>query len=323
MWPFHPSAGAWETVRLKYFRNPHAALCPGSGLYAFFNGDNILGTMGAYPMPITLDGSVHAGHLLADWAVLPQHQYGRAAGSLWNALLGLPGRKFTTIGSRAAQRVFEKRAARIRSGSNAVAVLRPFEVTLLRAQRLEGYAYPSPLLLDQGALPQSVEARLADSFRAPMPYHTSGTAFVVRDREFWDLVCSVRLLDAAIPLNLGSATGEGNVVLRLLEVGRFRYAILLAMQLVPASFENARNVGALLRQALLAMGVAMIRLVDGDELTSEVLRFLSLFVFRREHFWYAIRRPSDTFQLEDVRWWLTNADADSLWGGSQPIAPHS
>src|SRR5579864_1981231 len=149
MWPAHPSAGTWENVRLKYFLNPLADLCPGSGLYAFFEDEDILGILGAYPMPITLNASIHAGHMLADWAVLPQHQYGRAAGSLWNALLAAPGRKMATIGSKAAQRIFDKRAVRIRGGTSAVVILRPMDAMLLRAQGLEYYSQPSPLQLER------------------------------------------------------------------------------------------------------------------------------------------------------------------------------
>jgi hypothetical protein len=319
MWPVHSGAGGWESVRLKYFHNPQAALCPESGLYAYIQGEEILGMMGAYPMPVTLDGSIYAGHMVVDWAVLPERQFGPVTGTLWNTLTSLPGRKFSSIGTRASQSILEKRAVRIRS-TNAVAYLRPLEAKMLRGLRLEGYSYPSPLLLERAQLPRGVRPALADSFKAPSPKDAAQTAFVARDRDFWNVYCSGRPYNGAVPLNIATSVGEANVVIRLLEVGRFRYANLMALDLMPGTIENARRSGTLLRDSLAALSVTFVNAVDVDELTREMLHSLSRYVSRSESYWWGIRRPSDTFQIESVRWWLTNADRDSHWAGNQPFA---
>ena len=82
LWPYHASAGYWEAVEAKYVRNPLARLCPESGLYGYFQGERLCGTMGAYPMPVTLDGTVHAGHSIADWSVLREFWFSPIAGRL-------------------------------------------------------------------------------------------------------------------------------------------------------------------------------------------------------------------------------------------------
>jgi hypothetical protein len=320
MWPVHSSAGPWENVQLKYFLNPHIAQCPESGLYGYFRGSQILGIIGAYPTPVTLNGTTYPGHMFVDWAVLPEHQYGPAAGYLWNSLLSLPGRKLATIGSGAAQRVFEKRAVRIRSGTRAIAVLRPWDTAMLRFQGTEGYAAPSPLVFERISLPRGVQIKIAESFQPQSPFKPANTAYVVRDRDFWSVFCSGRLYNGAAPVSMQTPLGEAQVVMRLLETGRLRYAILMAQQFAPATIDNARNAGALLRDMLREVGVAMVRVIDVDELTSALIRSLSSIVFRRESAWYGLRRPSDTFQIEDVRWWLTHADEDSHWEGFQPTA---
>lgn len=319
MWPIHPAAGAWEVVRLKYMGNPLAASSPGSGLYAYFQGNDILGIMGAFPMPITLNGSIYAGHMLADWAILPQHQYSPTFSHLWNTCLSLPGRKFSAPGSRASTRILENRGVQIPM-NEAVAILRPVDALSLRSLRLVSYAHPSPLSFEHADLPRGVQFQLAESFDAPLPYHPADTAFVRRDRDYWKVFCSARLFNGAIPLRMTTAVGEANLVLRLLETGRFRYATLMALQLVPATIENSRKTGLLLRATLDRLRVAVIGIVDVDALTRELLHSLSRVVFRNASWWYGIRRPSDTFQIEDVRWWITNAEKDAYWVVDQPTS---
>jgi hypothetical protein len=320
MWPVHPAAGAWEAVRLKYHDNPQIAACPGSGLYGYWEGTELVGIMGAYPMPVTLNGDVYPGHMLSDWAVLPNCQFGRAAGALWNELTALPGRKFATIGSAAAQRVFNRRAARISSGKRAVAILRPIASLLLRAQQLEEYAYSSPLFIS-GNITTDVDSGLSEGFEPPGPARPLNTAFVARDRNFWKTFCSARILNGALPMRISAKAGGAELVLRLLEVGKYRYALLLTQRFSPPTKENAAAIGKVLRQTLLALGVALVRLVNIDELTSALLRSLSSVVFQRPSLWYAVKVSSDTFDAGEVTWWLTYGDSDSHWAGLQPMAP--
>ena len=319
MWPTHPAAGSWESVRLKYFLNPHAALCADSGLYAYFQGKEILGMMGAYPMPVTLNGTLHPGHMIVDWAVLPEHQFGAVTGILWNTMVRLPGRKFSSIGTRASQKILRKRAISIRS-TQASAYLRPVHAAMLRGLHVQGYAYPSPLPLYRMPLPPEVQPSLSETFRAPSPKMTAGTAFVARDRTFWSLYCLGRPHNGAVPFHMSTGAGEANVVIRLLEVGRFRYANLMALDLSPMTIENARSAGSLLRAALLKLAVALVNAVDADPLTHEVLRVLSPIVKQSESYWWGIPKPNDAFDVKSVHWWLTNADRDSHWAGNQPFA---
>jgi hypothetical protein len=319
MWPTHPGAGSWESLRLKYFRNPLAFSCPQSGLYAYFEGADILGMMGAYPMPITLDGALHAGHMIVDWAVLPERQFGPVTGTLWNVLVTLPGRKFSSVGTSASQKILGKRAVQIPS-RNITSYLRPLPANIARFMRLQGYSHPSPIFLEDCALPSGVAIGLAETFKPPQPQDLRQVAFVARDVEFWKVYCSGRIFNGAVPLSITTRLGQANVIVRLLECGRFRYANLMAMDLNPATTENARMAGALLRQSLRALGVLMVNAVDVDELTHSILKAVGFLGRPSSSYWWVIPRPSDMFGHEDVRWWLTNADRDSHWAGNQPFA---
>jgi hypothetical protein len=119
---------------------------------------------------------------------------------------------------------------------------------------------------------------------------------------------------------LATKAGEANVIIRLLECGRFRYANLMALSLLPANIENARMTGSLLRETLDSLDVLLINAVEVDNLTRETLRAITRFVSRSQSYWWGVRKTSDAFAIEDVSWWLTNADRDSHWAGNQPIA---
>jgi hypothetical protein len=41
---------------------------------------------------------------------------------------------------------------------------------------------------------------------------------------------------------------------------------------------------------------------------------VGLYVVRKPTYWLAFPRPSDTFAVQDARWWLTYAERDSHWG---------
>jgi hypothetical protein len=319
MWPTHPGAGAWEAVRFKYVLNPLAALCPGSALYAYERDEEIIGIIGAYPAPVTLNGQLHPGHMLVDWAVLPTHQYGPAAAQLWDTAVNLPGRKYSSPGSRASQRILERRAVRIPS-SETIVILRPFDVALLRVLRLTRYAFPSPVLLDKVKLPDGVRFGLTENLTAPVPFRPSHTAFVRRDREYWQTFCEARIFNGAVPLHLATGEGEANVVMRLFEVGEFRRAILMALSLSPATMRHARKAAKLLRRTLRQLKVSFVEVVEADELLQQVARSLGALILKAEAWWYGIPRPSDTFAIEDVRWWFTSADRDAAWQLEQPSA---
>ena len=65
-WSAHAAGGAWETNEEKYIRNPLVRQCPGSGLLACLQSGEIVGVMGAYPMPISFEGTVYPGRMVAD-----------------------------------------------------------------------------------------------------------------------------------------------------------------------------------------------------------------------------------------------------------------
>jgi len=95
---------------------------------------------------------------------------------------------------------------------------------------------------------------------------------------------------------------------------------LMALSLFPADIDNARMTGSLLRETLDSLNVMLINAVEVDGLTRETLRAVSRFVSRSPSYWWGVRKTSDAFGIEDVNWWLTNADRDSHWAGNQPIA---
>jgi hypothetical protein len=64
----------------------------------------------------------------------------------------------------------------------------------------------------------------------------------------------------------------------------------------------------------------MLRAVDVDILTAAMVRAIGGLVRKNPYEWYAFKRPSDAFQIDDVRWWLTYGDEDSFWSGYQPVA---
>src|SRR6202011_1302229 len=114
----------------------------------------------------------------------------------------------------------------------------------MRGLRLFGVGYPAPLLLDRTDSSCGVQTELSEKFAAPSPANSHNMAFVARDREFWKIYCSGRVFNGAVPLRMATNEGEANIVVRLLEVGRFRYASLMALHLEPPSVLNVKRAGA-------------------------------------------------------------------------------
>jgi len=318
MWPVHTSAGYWEAALMKYCANPHSALCAQSGLYGFFNDGKLIGTMGAYPMPITLNGTLHPGHMLVDWAILPNYQFSPVAGKLWSHLIDLPGRKFASHGRAASQLPLSRRATELPS-SIAIAIMRPLDVAMLRLLRLTASAHPSPIQLQDLKMPDGI-ATCAPAFLQPAtPGSIKDTAFVLRGPDFWDVYCSARIYNGSVPLLLTLREGTATAVVRLYDVGRLRFASLMNIQLYPPSDRCAASVGRLLGRFLRENRVCYLSCVTGEPTIERLLQSLKLTLKHYPIHWWMISKPSDTFSSKDVRWWFTLADQDSHWGGLQPI----
>jgi len=317
LWPEHASAGCWEIVEAKYFRNPHRRLCPGSGLYGYFHENHLVGTMGAYPMPVTLEGTLHPGHMLVDWAVLANFRFGPVAGLLWNKLASLPGRKFASVGTRASQAPLEKRAKKIflREATGLLNLRYGITIKLLEPKR---YSQASPLHLDQVGTATGVQIIEPHHLRAAVPRANLAAAYVHRDAEFWQSFCQARIFSGAFPLRIVSGEGESDIVLRITELGRFRFSTLLSAHLAPHTIQCARAIGRLLRDFLRGLKVGVFYATEADEQLKALVDATCAFVRRSEVYWWSIPSAADTFRYDQVSWWLTNADRDSIYGGVQP-----
>jgi hypothetical protein len=317
MWPTYAVGGDWGTVEQKYIRNPHVRTCSGSGLYACIQSGEILGVMGAYPMPVTFEGTLHPGHMLADWAVLPRYQGGPTAGRLFQELLALPGRKYASCGTRESQALLSRRAIRI-PAVLAAALLQPVRAFLLERLKLRDYALPSPRCAVPFSLPGRAETLAPGQLEAAVPADFANTAYVRREADFWVAFIAGRLENSALPLRLWGENCRGSAVIKLLDVGPLRHATLLAFRADPPTLEAVRRLARSLQEALRALRVCALLATEADSNIRHCLAVVGLHVVRRRTHWWAIPKPSDAFAAQGVRWWLTSADRDSHWGFGPP-----
>jgi hypothetical protein len=317
LWPGHASAGCWEIVITKYFQNPHRAQCPGSGLYGYFHGARLVGTMGAYPMPVTLKDTAYPGHMLVDWAVLPEFRFGPVAGQLWGKLISLPGRKFGSVGTQFSQAALEKRAKKI-PACEATGLLSMSSGIAAKLLQPKQFSLASPLHLDELEIVPGVTLIEPCQVRGAVPVATA--AHVYRDADFWQVFCESRLFNGAFPVRIVSE-GEADIVLRLSEMGRFRFCTLLCVHLAPYTVAHARMTGRVLRNFLRRLKVGVLYATEADEQLKAVVESTCRFVRRSEVYWWSIPTRSDTFRHDEVSWWLTSADRDSIYGGVQPFDP--
>ncbi len=319
LWPYHASAGYWEAVEAKYVRNPLARLCPESGLYGYFQGERLCGTMGAYPMPVTLDGTVHAGHSIADWSVLREFWFSPIAGRLWNEIYRLPGRKFASRGTRLAQDSMKTRGVKL-NVTQSFGLIRPLPAIGAKLFRLGGHAYPSPFLPDQLQPYHGVEVIAAAQVRTAAPPLSEKTAWVRHSAEFWESYCQARMCNGAIPLRVHTAEGEADLVVNFCETGRFfRYSTLMSAQFIPYTVRCAAAVGRSLGAFLGHVNVCLLSATDADAELAKLVEQASWYVHRTPSYWWACPKASDSFSHDSVSWWLTTAARDSHFGGLQPF----
>src|SRR5208283_2302834 len=193
-------------------------------------------------MPVTLAGNVHPGHMLVDWAVLPRYQSGPVAVSLFRDLLDLPGRKYGSCGTLRSETAFAKRAVRI-PAVMAAALLQPLRALLLERLRFRLYALPSTVSAMPFALPGRAESIAPSKLQPAEPADPVKTAFVRRDGGFWDVFVSGRSRNSALSLRLLGGKCQGSAVIKVLEVGPLRHAVLLAFRADPATDEAVRELG--------------------------------------------------------------------------------
>ena len=320
LWPDHASAGYWEVVQKKYFENPHRSICAQSGLYGYFQGDRLLGTMGAYPMPVTCGGTLYPGHMLVDWAVLSNFRFGPVAGQLWSKLFALPGRKYGSVGTQFSQPLLEKRGKKIVS-REAACVLNLRSSVAVKLLDPKRYGQASPIHLDELEMVPGVSLLAGEQVRAAVPGALRNLARVHRDSDFWRVYCEGRLYHGGFPLRVVSGEGESDIVVRITEIGRFRFAMLLSAYLNPYSVACARATGRLLRRLLERLKVGVMYVTEADEELAALANSVSKAVHRATVHWWSIPRPTDTFRSEDVPWWLTSAERDGIYGGIQPCVP--
>jgi len=313
MWPTYSVGGDWETIEQKYIRNPHVRLCPGSGLYGCFQSGEITGVMGAYPMPVTCEGTVHPGHLVIDWAVVPRYQRGPTAGLLFQELLRLPGRKYASCGTPRVEQACGNRGIRLHA-TLAAALLQPVRALLLERLHFRRYSLPSALCAKPFSLPGRAESIAPGELQAAEPAELAKTAFVRRDADFWRVFVSGRSRNSALALRLFGEKCRGTAVIKLLEVGPLRHAILLAFRADPPTPEAVQELAQSLRAALRSLNVCALIATETDGNVTRCLATVGLHVVRKPTHWWAFPRSSDTFAVQDVRWWLTSAERDSHWG---------
>ena len=319
MWPVYSGAGSWDNVRQKYFDNPLAASCPESGLYAKFHGEAIAGVMGAYPMPITLGGEMHPGHMIVDWAVLPKLQRGLTAALLYRAMLELPGRKFASSGSEDSQTALAGRGHKIHS-TQTMAVLRPAQAAIIRRLRVAQYAAPLPLPHEAFEIAGLAQHLPEQEILPPAPAEKENTAYVNRDASYWAAFCRYRDQNGTVALRLADGHTQLQVLLKVLEVGQFSMASLLGATLEAGTPAAA---GKLVRKLLDRLNVAVLMAGQPDETGAELLAGVCPWkLLRRSQrvHWWVLPKPSDDFAHDEVDWWLTLADRDSVWGLRQPDA---
>jgi hypothetical protein len=323
LWPLHDAAGDWEIVLSKYFINPHVVLCPGSGLYACLNSnDDICGILGAYPMPITLNARLHPGHMLVDWAVLPRYwtaphrttnlQGKLIAGKLFAELVSLPGMKFSSYGSAYSQSPLERVAKKIPTVV-AASILSPLNAALLEVLHLRNYAQPSPVSAAHFVLPGTAESMSPDELPTAHPKDPDNTAFVQRDSGFWSYYFQSRNHHGGSAFRLTRDGNTGYMVCNLLECGRIRFAILLALSIANHSVANARHLSKCAREALAKLNVSVVIATEADDCIRAFLGSLGKWVVRKDSHWWAIPKAGDSFCPEDVHWWLTSAERDAIW----------
>jgi hypothetical protein len=313
MWPTYAVGGDWETIEQKYIRNPHVRQCPGSGLYGYIQSGEVVGVMGAYPMPVTFEGAVYPGHMVADWAVLPQYHSGLVAGGLFQEIMFLPGRKYASCGTPPSERSLSKRGIRL-PAVIAAALLQPLRALVLERLRFRSYALPSTVSAVPFSLPGRAESIAPHELKAAAPAELAKTAFVRREADFWDVFVSGRSRNSALSLRLLGEGCQGSVVLKILEVGPLRHAILLAFRADPTTPEAVRQLARSLRAALRALRVCVLMATEADATIARCLAVVGLHVVRKSTYWWAFPRPSDSFAVQEARWWLTSAERDSHWG---------
>jgi hypothetical protein len=272
--------------------------------------------MGAYPMPVTVDGALYPGHMLVDWAVLPRFRQGPVAGRLFEALSSLPGRKYASSGTPASQSALQRRGIRI-PAVDAMVIVRPLPAAVCRVLRLAGYAQPAAFPAEMLDLKGRSEAMAPDDMPPAVPA-AARTAFVSRGPEFWRAYCAGRLRNGAVPVRLVADRGEARLILRVLQVGPFRIASLLAIHLEDETDVAVAGIARSLRALLLRLGVAVVGTTETGGAARGVLRGAGWLTRRTPSHWWVLPRASDTFDAADVRWWLTSADRDSTWGHLEP-----
>jgi hypothetical protein len=317
MWPHSSAAGDWETICIKYFQNPLAELCPGTGLYGYFDGDALLGIWGAYPMPVTLNGSLYPGHVLVDSFVLNRCQNLPIGGLLFRTVQNLPGRKYASHGTRPLQEQLARIASRIECTAS-LAIWKFLPAAAFKLLGLAGCMQPSPVSLERTELAPGVRVAHADELLPDEPAEAATTAFVRRDSGFWKYYCSQRVKNGAVPLQIRTANAEAQVVIRVEAAGRIAMASFMSLRLAPYTTPAAREVGFALRKALSALGICAANATESDDVLRALQDALGIHVRRSGVYWWSIPRKSDTFASSSVGWRLTLADRDSHWGAIPP-----
>jgi len=311
MWPVHDGAGPWEIVLHKYLSNPRVESCPGSGLYACFDNGQICGVMGAYPMPITLNSRVHPGHMMVDWAVLPEYQSKPIGAVLYKTLVNLPGRKFASYGTPASQRALSRAGIQIPAVA-AAAVLQPIKAAALRLY-LRNFAQPSPIAGGKFSLPGRAETMTAEELTASSPADPSDTAYVQSGPDFWRSYFDCRAFNGAFALRLNRDGESGDVVMSFLEAGTVRFATLLAYRPDSPTVSAAKKLGRSLREAMRSLRVCVLIATEADGLLQTLMNTVGIYVVRKSVHWWVIPKKDDSFAPDSVQWWLTSADRDSIW----------
>lgn len=318
LWPSNAAAGNWEAVELKYTLNPLRTCSPGSGLYGSFDGDRLCGILGAYALPITTGDQEYPGHMLVDWAVLPEYRSRPIGSILWRELVRLPGMKFASIGTRVSQEAISKAAEKI-PAIHAIGLVDAAKVVLTKCLGLFSYGHPSPVIPEDLVCREEIEIIDVESIRPAVPASPDQVAWVRRGVDFWKMYCGARIYTAAMPLRIRSSEGEADLVIALTQAGKtIRYAAIMSASFFPYTVACGEAVGRLLRAFLVKNRVAIVTASETDEIVAALMKRASLHVLRNPTYWWSVRKPTNPFRHDEKKWWLTAADRDSHFGGIQP-----
>lgn len=309
MWPLHPVCGCWENVRAKYLEHPQADSCPGTGLYAFFKKERILGVIGVLPFPITISDKQYPGHILVDWAVLRRFQSFGIAGFLWEKATSIPGAKLGSSGLPDSQDALARRAIRLNS-TEAQCILRPIPYWIYRRYFLQNAQQPAPYHIDQIPLGNNFTEYDFEIHNALDEINPSKLTRVHRGAEFWKPHRHRRLETGTLILSFKDDPRNA-LVLKIDQIGSLGVVHVLELVLHP---DSILEVAIAFKELCKRIGAVLVRMIVSDDSSEAFLSALKLRSKRYPSHWWLIRNVESDSDVTFTEWRFTLADRDFHYG---------